>query len=38
GQYLFRNLVLRISQVVIDPGGWFLSHLLATPARDTGKA
>ncbi|GJV17499.1 ribonuclease H-like domain-containing protein [Tanacetum coccineum] len=29
GQYLFRNLVLRISQVVIEPDGWFLSHLFA---------
>ncbi|GKE27745.1 hypothetical protein Tco_1443129 [Tanacetum coccineum] len=38
GQYLFRNLVLRISQVVIDHDGWFLSHLLAAPVRDTGKA
>ncbi|GKG00729.1 hypothetical protein Tco_0302419 [Tanacetum coccineum] len=36
GQYLFRNLVLRTSQVVIDPDGWFLS--LAAPMRDTGKA
>ncbi|GKA03770.1 ribonuclease H-like domain-containing protein [Tanacetum coccineum] len=31
GQYLFRNLVLRTSQVVIEPDGWFLSHLLAAP-------
>ncbi|GJR41937.1 hypothetical protein Tco_1310040 [Tanacetum coccineum] len=38
GQYLFRNLVLRTSHVVIDPDGWFLSHLLAAPVRDTGKA
>ncbi|GJT76319.1 hypothetical protein Tco_1043044 [Tanacetum coccineum] len=23
--------------VVIDPDGWFLSHLLAAPVRDTGE-
>ncbi|GJS57922.1 hypothetical protein Tco_0652706 [Tanacetum coccineum] len=38
GQYLFRNLVLRTSQVVIEPDGWFLSHLLAALVRDMGKA
>ncbi|GKC64257.1 hypothetical protein Tco_1096855, partial [Tanacetum coccineum] len=38
GQYLFRNLVLRTSKVVIDPDGWFLIHLLAAPVRDTRKA
>ncbi|GKE86301.1 hypothetical protein Tco_1560043, partial [Tanacetum coccineum] len=38
GQYLFRNLLLRISPVVIDPDGWFLIHLLAALVRDTRKA
>ncbi|GKC69283.1 hypothetical protein Tco_1115166, partial [Tanacetum coccineum] len=28
----------RTSQVVIEPDGWFLSHLLAALVRDTGKA
>nr|GEW23864.1 hypothetical protein [Tanacetum cinerariifolium] len=31
GHYLFRNLVLRTSQVVIEPDGWFHSHLFAAP-------
>ncbi|GKE35493.1 hypothetical protein Tco_1454815 [Tanacetum coccineum] len=30
--------VLRTSQDGIEPDGWFLSHLLAAPVRDIGKA
>ncbi|GJW74625.1 putative reverse transcriptase domain-containing protein [Tanacetum coccineum] len=36
GQYLFKNLVLRPSQVVIKPVGSFLSQRLAAPVKDIG--
>ncbi|GJR19987.1 hypothetical protein Tco_0968514 [Tanacetum coccineum] len=36
GQYLFRNFVLRPSQVVIEPVGLFLSQRLAAPSINQG--
>ncbi|GJV33242.1 putative reverse transcriptase domain-containing protein [Tanacetum coccineum] len=38
GQYLLRNFIFKTSQVVIEPNGSFLSHRLAAPVKDTGKA
>ncbi|GKB36043.1 hypothetical protein Tco_0880985 [Tanacetum coccineum] len=37
GQYLFKNFVLRSSQVLIEPVGSFLSQRLAAPVKDIGK-
>nr|GEV11250.1 hypothetical protein [Tanacetum cinerariifolium] len=38
GQYLLKDFDFRVSQFVIKPDGSFLSHRLAAPVRDMGKA
>ncbi|GKF89614.1 hypothetical protein Tco_0263577, partial [Tanacetum coccineum] len=37
GQYWFKNLLLRSSQVLIELVGSFLSQRLAAPVKDIGK-